>query len=595
MISPRLRTLAVLTALSLVLVGGQRLGFAEDDDASTSRAQVVIDLSAYRPSAIAAMPRLVLPSDVVGRFSAWPNLDEEEAQRFTFEEQEIEGYVTPPEELVQFLYEMLSSAFDQEMLMAEFVDGIGLLLSGRPDAVKSAEEVVTWLLQGAAPSLGVAAVLAAEGDEPRLVAAGSCRLWRGRWTQAFLQYREAGIAADWEIEIAQEITAMHPQVVHLPEGEELYLRYHPGESVSVVEAWVGHLKHTAMPEVDLSVIRNVPESSGYGTITLPQTAGYRAYTAFTIPSDRASKRELRWVGPAGPVRLDLAFDASSPAHVLRQTARPGMASHAQVLRIGAVSAGFEFDRRNDTTDYFVERMQSADPENSYAAYGRSLLRYDGSADAGHAARERILAAERRLTTHQARLRTVTVGESGLRRMLLDGRLAVGKAMDPSVVNELALGDGSVVTGDVSLPLLEDLEASIRVGKSVTGLRSFDVEVAQQAGGMDVVPGSRFAGLFGALRLTREGTGLRLSVTTSVCWATPEGSKVTFTFRPPVGVKTELTEYSTAPNQSVILPILGGGEAVISASAPVTPGGSEVLLGMATHGPEVVLLLGSIAP
>ena len=54
----------------------------------------------------------------------------------------------------------------------------------------------------------------------------------------------------WDLEVAQESTVMDPVPVMVREGHELYLRFHPGETRSVVEVWAGDVEHLEIVKRD---------------------------------------------------------------------------------------------------------------------------------------------------------------------------------------------------------------------------------------------------------------------------------------------------------------------------------------------------------
>ncbi len=491
------------------------------------------------------------------------------------------------------LAELLGSLAPEEMGTLEISSEGGSILRvrGTQVEVEALRGRLRWALGALGPSADLAATLVG-GEEGRLVATGRTPLYAGRWTRVWFQEQRPLYPVDWDIEIAQETTAMHPTLQALSEGQELYVRWLPGETRSVVELWSGDLEHLDDVQVDLTPIRNVPESSGPGPARLPRTALRRAYTALLLePGGVAS---VAWKGPEGPRRLRLELRAVSPAgepHA-RDDFRIG------VLRTGALASGLLFEARPARGDSLAEDLYAVPPPNTEISVdtlsdtGGSLMLMRAVAPAFEAVRTHLRKAEAALAGATLRLRVVTVPEESLRQALVSGGLAVGEPLTDAVLEAFKRA-GLVEGHGLELPLLVDAKAGFRSGQSVPGLVRLDVEVAQQAGGLDPSFGVRFAGLAGEAVLVRTPQGLLLKLEATVSWADPKGGSVDLTFRPPVGMafskdrpQNELEGY-----RRVTLPTLTGAGAEIVATLPLSPGdGAERLAGMTMRGAEAVLLL-----
>jgi hypothetical protein len=394
----------------------------------------------------------------------------------------------------------------------------------------AAETARRWL----APLLHVSATLSAdEGSASRLVAAGGARLLPRRWTRVWRQQHDRRYPLGWDIEIAQEVTAQDPVVVGVPEGTELYLRWTPGESVSVVEAWAGVLDHLEGASVDLSGIRNVPEANAYGRALFPRTAVRRAFPAFAVPSDRPSSHEVAWDGPGGARVLRLSFAASPASPPPIPVGDQGRVFG--LLRTGAATASLAAESRAPTTDAWISNTRDAMPgaEASLDSWGEAFVAVEAPSAAFAAIRQRLVETERALRGASVEVRAVAVAEADLRRLLESGEAVVGAPLSPQA-EEALLGASSPVAR-VRLPVTPGVPAGLRAGEAEVVLDEIEVEVAQQAGGIDPVSRGIFAGLAGVVRLSAGEGAAGLELDATMGWRARD-SKVELAFRPPVGMQ-----------------------------------------------------------
>jgi len=592
-----LRTLPAL-ALALLLALPSLAVRADDDDEDEAPAPKFTARYALRstpPSPVAYGPLLVLPTDA-DEEGQWLQLLQEEIEspiQFGEDDQGI-GYGVSADDLVSLLTGGLLSRYCVEDLISIEPDGpFDLALRGTQPALRAATKALDWLVATTSPRMPVRATLYREGADPALLTAGSAVLEPGSWTGLYRQQRTTPLVVEWEIEIAEESTAMFPAVARVPEGEELYVRYHPGETVTLVEIWTGALAHLSVFEVDLSGIRNVPEASGPGKLQLPQTAGYRAYTAFSIPSGTPCRRELRWEGPAGPVRLVLDLE---PPSALAPPA-PTDEGHVRALRCGAACAPLAFERRPSTVERLVEIAQM-----DYEGWGDfnvltpGFVYYQGEAEGAARLTDALRDAESRLVTHHVGLRLLTVAEDALRGPLQSGALRPGAPVAAQVLDDLAAAGGSAPSEAVELYLLDGLDASFRTGKSVLGLKGVDVEVAQRSGGSDPRCGAAFDGFFGGVTVHRTADGAMLDLHARVDHASPEAGTIEVVHRPPVRMGGDRDAFPPpSPSDTVRLPVLGWDTAAVENAVLLPAQGDEVLVDVVVRGGEATLVLARSMP
>lgn len=569
-----------------------------DDECKPKRETLHYDLRPRRHAPVVMAPALFLPTDSIhegGGAGLYVFMDDADLPPVTFSAGlDEEGYGVTSEMLGLLLENTpLEVLIDEDELSLDWDGERHLDFTGSPPALVSARRIADWMTRGLTPSLQVTATLLGGGDAPVLLAAGRARLQPGAWTGVYRQVRATPLTVEWDIEIAQESTAMYPVVVQVPEGEELYLRYHPGEKVSVIELWTGTLVHLDVFEVDLSGIRNLPEAGGPGRLQLPQTAAYRTYTAFAVPADRPVRRELAWDGPSGPVRLVL--DIQPPGPTPEPIASDGVCF--AVLRAGAAAGAFDFDSRPSVTEKLVERVESVwEGQGSFSTVTEGFLYYEGEPEGAALIEDAIDEAEQRLLTHHLRIRVLGVGSGPFREALLGGRVALGTTVDPDVLTALVEEGGGVSSALVDLQVLNGIDASFRVGKSVLGLHVFRVEVAQQAAGSDPEVGAAFDGLAGNASVTRTDEGYVLDVHARFDEASPEAGQVELVHRPPVGMGSERESFPQRTSmEKVTLPLLGGGSAVVAQSVVLPEAGRDVLVDVVVRGGETFLVLARLVP
>jgi|GEM_PF-5696882 len=588
-----LRRLALVLVVVLCPLAAAR---AEDEAAQPARVVERFSLLAYRGLPVVDGPLLLCPCDRTQEQDVptqWSVSDSPEAGS---RRQPWVGFETIESDHVlsaDALVELLGSLAPEEVGTLEISSEGGSVLRARGTRkeVDALRARLTWALGSMAPTADLAATLVA-GEEGNLVAAGRAQLYPGRWTRVWFQERRPIYPVDWDIEIAQESTAMHPTLQALSEGQELYARWLPGETRSVVELWSGDLEHLDEVQVDLTSIRNVPESSGPGPARLPRTALRRAYTALLLePGGVAS---LVWRGPEGVRRLRLELRSVAPASEphARDDFRVG------VLRTGALASGLLFEARPALSDSLAEELYAAVAPNTEISVdtlsdtGASLMLLRAVAPAFDAVRAHVRQAEAALAAATLRLRVVTVPEESLRQVLASGGITVGEPLAAPTLAALKSA-GSVVGHGLELPLLVGAKAGFRVGQSVPGLVRLDVEVAQMSAGMDPHFGVRFAGLAGEVVVARTPQGLLLTLDATLSWADPKAGSVDLTFRPPVGMafSKDRPQVELEGFRRVTLPVLAGATADVFATLPVTPGeSSERLAGLTVQGGEAVLLL-----
>ncbi len=569
---------------------------AEDEAAAPQRVIERFDLSAYRGLPVVDGPLLLAPCDRTQEqdvptqwsVSEWAEPGSRRAPWVAFDQGDSDQALS-----MDALIQLLGGLAPQETstLGLDAQAGHVLSVQGTREELEALRVRLAWALGALAPHADLAATLVG-GEEGGLVAAGRARLYAGRWTRVWFQEQRPLYPVDWAIEIAQESTAMHPTLQALSEGQELYVRWLPGEVRSVVELWSGDLEHLDDVQVDLTSIRNVPESSGPGPARLPRTALRRTYTALLLEPGGAAT--LDWRGPEGVRHLRLELRSALPPSepYQRDDFRVG------ILRSGALAAGLLFDVRQARTDSLNEELYAVPPPNTEISVdtlsdtGGSLTVVRAVAPAFEAVRAHLRQREASLAAATLRLRTVTVPEESLRPLLASGAIAVGEPLSgPSLAT---LKSAGLVAGHgLDFPLLVGAKAGFRVGQSVPGLVRLDVEVAQQSAGMDPSFGVRFAGLAGEAVLASTPQGLVLRLDATLSWADPKGGSVDLTFRPPVGMafSKDRPQNELEGFRRVTLPTLAGSAAEVVATLPLAAGdAAERLAGMTVRGGEAVLLL-----
>lgn len=588
------------------VVGAVRAPDGRAEDAETTE-PVRIDLSAFRAGPVPAAARaLWVPSDPA--FSeAWHDGEAgEEAVVLEFEGPPFDRYAVGHEvlgDLVRRLVPASAAAGWTDRATEESLE-----VWSTEAGLGRAREAVRFLEAAMAPRLSVRATLtvsAKAGAPPRLVATGSARLLPRRWTTAWLRTNVRRFVTDYDIEIAQEATASDPVVSPLPEGEELHLRWSPGETTTVLEVFAGVARHLEPFAVDLTGVRNIPESNSFGPVALPQTSVRRALSAVALDAKTASTATWAWEGPEGTTTLRLVVDAAPAAPADAELAGGVLG----VVRAGAAYAALDGGGRPARLDDAIQRYQAAATvargAASPEAFAQAFLVCEGSRGQIDRLRGQTTADERWLVPAVVEVRCVVVPAKQLEEDVAAGRCVVGAVLDPSVETAYA---GATTRAAVRMPVTAFVPAQVRVGTSVTGYANADVEVAQQAGGLDLVTGSAFDGWAGRL-VVRPGTdGLVLEATGSFTWARPDASGMDLAFRMPVGMGSTAplipgNDRIDSPVARVFrIPILGQGHASVDAAVAlstddVAKGRFAVLAvamrPLADGGAEPVVVLGSV--
>ncbi len=531
--------------------------------AASARAQDAaefLDLSSLRaPAPPETFPRLFVPSDPW--IKGFSNEGPEPGSAFETQPAPYDDYVISPGVLASLIGQLVP-----EYPVLEERPG-GPRFTETPERAARVVASLTYLREAMARPLPVSASLFAAdgGDGSRLVAAGGAELAPRRWTQLFFQKSVRGFVVSYDVQVSQEAVAAAPVLSLQSEGAELYLRFTPGETVSLLEILVCAVDHLHPFAVDLSAIRNVPESSTMGKIELPRSAVRRTYAVLLVPAGRASNQTISWEGPGGGRTLSVragALPASPPDLEVEEGLRKG------ILRAGALLAPLSEQQRPHAMDQFLERYAGADEMPAPDSLASCWLFAEGPKEKMEAFRALVVREEGRLRGAVVELRAVAVPETPLREAMASGKLALGGGMTPAQVGALVEAAGVPICS-ARMPLLAGVRASVRAGASVAMLTGADAVVAQQAGGLQPRIAARFEGLAASIVAARAPDGgWRLEIDGSLAWARPDGSVAELAFRPPVGMafsnagaKKEETEIRRVP-----LPIGAYGEAALGAAA-----------------------------
>lgn len=559
--SSRRRSVAFVVALSFA--GAAR---ARAEDAETP-APARIDLASFRAGPAAAAARaLWVPSD--GAFSdGWRDGGHgDDAAVLAFEGPPFDRYAVGHEvlgDLVRRLVQASSSAGWTDRATEESLE-----VWSTGDGLAKAREAVRFVEAAMAPRLGVRATLSVTPKgttTPRLVATGGVALLPRRWTTAWLRTNVKRWIVDYDIEIAQESTASKPVVAALPEGEELHLRWSPGETTTVLEVFAGTVRHLDPFAVDMTGVRNLPESNSAGPVSLPQTSVRRALTTMALDARVASTTTLTWEGADGVTTLRLAVDAA-PAAPADASLSGGVLG---VVRAGAAYAALDGEARASKTDDAIQRYQAAATgargAASPEAFAQAFFVCEGSRGQVDRLRAQTVADERRLAGATVEVRCVAVPAKQLEEDVAAGRCAVGALLDPSVEGDYA---GGSVRASARVPVTGSVPTQVRAGTSVTGYTAADVEVAQQAGGLDLHVAPSFDGWAGrVVARPVEGGGWVLSASGTYTWARPDATVMTLSFRRSLGMVSPgadngMDRIDSPGVRTVSVPLLGTGSAAV---------------------------------
>lgn len=600
--------LSLLALLASVLIP---LGLARADDGDAPEGKdgklaiERVDLSSWAVPTRFVGPVLAAPSDLAGEGHAtmWSlgTWSERGTPRPAWIEFDGTSDTGPLAFGVEALIEAVKSRGLPDERVALTADGSAVVIQGPAPLVAEARASMDWALALLAPSVRVRASLVAEGREAGLKAQGAVQCWAGRWTRLWLQEQRTVYVVDMDVEIAQGSTMSNPYEAELPEGQEAYVRWFPGEAGSLLEVWSGDLEHLDATEIDLSPARGAPEGSGHGTVRLPRTAVNRAYTALLLPPGGTATQEIAWQGLAGPRRLRLSVEGA-PQDLAPVAHARNTQTQIAPLRLGAAAEALLFESRSGRIDRTIEELNALAGSMGQEGWVNGVPGGGGLAVAGgsrallDAYRAHVKRNESALRAGTLRLRVLTVPEESVRAPFTQGTLAVGAAL-PEGLAERLRGAGSVEGEGIALPLLTGVKSGFRCGASVAGFMGFDVEVAQESGTSDPLCGARFHGLAGEAVLSNGPAGLHVRVEASVQWADAKASTLITTFRAPVGMDFNHDKVGPEPTdvRHPVFPLLGGGGGDVSGSWVVAPKDSgERLLGVVMRGGDALLVLGSFS-
>lgn len=566
-----------------------------------------IDASGFAAPTVPTGPNLATPADLIrvqgtdgpGRWNA--DWGFENGTWRAFARPYLEERVVSTDALIEAVRYLMPLRLQEEGGYSLEGEEDGIRVIGTAEEVAAIDEAWRWLRPRVEAPLEVdASLLAGRGaHEQRLRALGSARLWPGRWTRLWLQKNEVPCSPFFHIEVAQTSFTVDPVVVPIVEGQELYLRFHPGESVGLVEVWSGSLEHLEMRRIDWSRVRNAPEANALGEISFPRTATARLLTTIAVPARGETVRRAAWSWPSGGAEtLELRFRSPEAPAGLRETA-PGRA--VDLVRIGAVGAHFDHDRRPRSQDEWIDRM-SGTLELARAQTGQDVEASIGGLDGTECVvvgappdwiervRAAVLASERSLEGHELRLRLVSVPEAAWRR----GRASPGRPVAAADLDALAEA-GAAWGEEVRMPLVLGIPSGARVAVCEPGLQDVDCELAQESAGLMPITTAAWSGLMVECTLVLRDGAHRLHAHGEHAWVDAEAGRLELLFREP----RRLGDAPVAPevpakDERASLPVLGGGTSPFQCDVPLVPGGGEVVLHAHVRGAEVVALLVSLA-
>ncbi len=580
----------------------------DEDEAKAKHATAEWSLSALRASAAASGPRIDAPCDYQNRVedpsdaqSVWDYMGAPADSSNWISFEEAGGpQALPSEVIAEVLQTIHADVFESYEHHGIDAWADRLLVMGRPSVLREVRQSFDWVVTGMAPSITVDASYGVVRPEARALATGRARLFPRRWTRVYLQRSAQPFCIDFNIEIAQEATAMDPYMVNLPEGQELYVRYHPGENVSLLEIWSGEIEHSEVRTIDVGPVRNIPEGNAPGRLSFPVSRILRAHSVLVLPNGKASTHKVAFGQDGRETALTLSVGAPPAAHAVTQAERPRPMA---LLRMDAAAGTLDFGTRDREPDAWIEQIVSAamargfqddDLEMQYVSSAGCVLA-EGLPAVLAFARERIQSMEKDLAPVRASVRVLTLGEATYRKGMRGGDIKIGRAISAEYLSALR-PSGSGTSARASLPLVYGLGAGFRVGYSEPGLYDFAVEVAQQAAGMDPQTTAHFRGLAGMLRVERRASGTVVGLLGTLAWADAEAGTIDLAFRPPVGMNLQHERWFAEPVKvrSATLPAIGAGSSPIDAEVELTgSAGQEHVLAIVVRGGEAHLILASV--
>ena len=582
-------------ALVLGVVAVTFTGRAGADDAPSARARV--ELSAFGASAVASGPRIRVPGDPGFVWISVPSPDEDEGTFAEFQPPPFPATALSPEVLDDLLRRLVADPLAHGTTYK--VSGRALEAWGPAEGVEKTRKAVAFLEAAYAPRLPVAASLAA--DEATSLVSGAASLLPRRWTRVWWRRELRRQVVGYSLEVAQGAIVNRPTVAAVPEGGELYVRWSPGERTSLLEIYAAECTFVDATHVDLSGVRNTPESSPMGIVDLPRTAVARVATAIVVPA-AGTEVEIPWEGRGGARRLVLTVGA--PAVAPPRVDLGGSA--LRVARVAAAAGALELAARESGVQDLVGRFQASGAADGglrgLETTADTFLVGEGSAAELDRLRDEIVRVEGTLLPLAVGLRLVGVGLDGPRGDGPGGSWPVGRPLSKEAEAALS-GTKSGSTASIRVPVLAGVPATLRVATSTTGFSHLTGAVAQSAAGVQPETGAWFDGLAVSVRASvREDGSIALAVLGSISWVRPAATTADLAFRIPVGL-----EGRTGPGgldapevRRVTIPLVATGDARLDADVTIPAadaGRFVVLAATSTHDdagkPVTLLLLGAV--
>lgn len=601
----RLSPLPFVAGLCLASVGVLAPARA-DEPAPPAPASERLDLSPFLapPAAAGAVLRALSDGEWEWRSTTLPSEDEEGQRLLSFAPPPFPDRLVPPDVLDDALRRLLPESGTSGLVTK--MGARSLEVFADPPVVEKTRVALAQLRAALAPRLPLAVELvrkdAATG--PRTEALARVELAPRRWTRVLWRRDVRRLVVAVSAELSTGALVHVPEVASLASGAELHVRWTPGEGTSLLEVAVCAIDEGTSVPVDLSGMRNVPEASTMGTLSLPRMPVARVLLAVPVPAK-------------GPGVAEIAFDDGERSRVLRlSTVGDGPSADAEVrtgsfgaVRVGASASGLDFGVRGVGTEEAIARFQagggtSAREVRSIDAFGEAFLLVEGPAVEVARLRRETVRAEASIQALPVDLRTVPVLDAVLRERLADGSVALGAPVSAAVLQALRdprRGSGAAL----HLPAAGGLPSQVRIGAAVAGLSSFHAGVAQDAAGIFPTTEAYFDGLAGEVvaRPSEDG-GALLRFRGRLSWARSDGAKAELAYRAPLSFRFQDTGTPKVEDPTVrrlTLPLATLGESAVDASASISAAGRKdgalVLLAVVSSGPAdgggPVLVLGSV--
>lgn len=491
-----------------------------------------------------------------------------------------------------------------------------VFLTAYEDEHEALREALHELRRGLAPSIEVETRLERIRPEPELLATGRVRLDAGRWTAPIQSRRVTRYVSVWGTELAQGATSVDAQPMPMMEGQDVLLRFMPGETGDLIQFWMTHLDHESTWRVDLAPLHSLSAGSAMGSIEAPVTGIRRCHGSFWLDPRSQGSRTIEFATPKGAFRLTLGFRERSapladlPLHLGEERTASMEEEGVPLPRLGFLRAGaalgaLDFGVRSRDTDLGVEVLmtdvlhKAPHLENLEISHERheatGTMIVMGPDPLLGLAREGLVAQERRLRGGTLELNGFTCDASAVAGLLSEGRLRAGAPCSPETL-ALLRGSGGQEEMTLRTPYLEGLRGGVRLGTSTPGLVDMMSDVAQDAAIVGPMASAQFDGLVGHFAVTREdapaGDSLSVSFDGSWAYANSDGSRMEFVFRVPVSHDPKrggaTLEDLSGPAERVALPLLGFGSQDVRGSATLTGSGAHVLALAVRDGRALVL-------